>query len=172
MNKEEIIIDFSDPDEKGRWEIVNDVVMGGISQSKMVISQHGTAIFQGNLSLENYGGFASVRTYPQKFKFEGHSGLLICVKGDGKKYRLRLRTDDEFDGVAYQAGFTTTSGKWVNIHLPFSEFKPIFRGRIVHDAPKLDIQKIRRIGFMIADKQEGQFILEFEWVKAYSENNT
>lgn len=51
-----------DDDELGYWRIVNDTVMGGRSQSRFY-QQDGVGVFEGFLSLENYGGFASVRRY-------------------------------------------------------------------------------------------------------------
>jgi monofunctional biosynthetic peptidoglycan transglycosylase len=169
MTTDKLLIDFSLSNEIKRWEVVNDEVMGGISQSQMIITSNKTALFQGELSLENYGGFASVRTYPQDFQLAGYAGLILRVKGDGKRYRLRLRNDDKFEGIAYQASFMAQSGKWIDVQLPFREFVPVFRGRVVSDAPILQPDHIRRIGFMIADKQAGHFCLEIDWVKAYSD---
>jgi hypothetical protein len=166
-----LIFDFRLPGEEKKWEIMTDEVMGGISQSQMLITSKKTAIFHGKVSLENYGGFASIRTQPKDYRLDDYAGLTVRVKGDGKKYRLRLRTDDEFEGIAYQASFTTQSEKWIIVHLPFNKFRPVFRGRVVSEAPKLEAGHIRRIGFMIADKQAGPFTLEIDWVKAYTENN-
>ena len=63
-----IVIDFSMPEEMDQWGIVNDGVMGGISQSQFTITPDKTAIFQGDVSLENYGGFASVRREPKIYQ--------------------------------------------------------------------------------------------------------
>jgi monofunctional biosynthetic peptidoglycan transglycosylase len=167
-----LIFDFSSPGEEKRWEIMTDEVMGGISQSQMFTTSNKTAIFRGEVSLENYGGFASIRTHPQEYQLDSFAGISLRVKGDGKKYRLRLRTDDEFEGVAYQASFATQSEKWITVHLPFNEFVPVFRGRAVPEAPKLEARHIRRIGVMIADKQAGPFTLEIDCIKAYTENNS
>lgn len=43
------------------WIVVNDGVMGGVSRSAFVDSESGYASFQGVMSLDNNGGFASVR---------------------------------------------------------------------------------------------------------------
>ena len=45
----------------GEWIIVNDGVMGGLSSSRFTDSDSSFATFNGELSLENNGGFASVR---------------------------------------------------------------------------------------------------------------
>lgn len=164
---EKMIIDFSSPDEHNMWEVINDGVMGGVSESRVIITENKTALFQGVVSLENYGGFASMRSYTRKFKLAGFKGLMAQVKGDGKSYQLRLRVDDAYDGIAYQAHFLTEQAKWIIVRLSFDSFTPVFRGRIIKDAPELDVSRIGRIGFMIAGKQAGPFRLEIGWVKAY-----
>lgn len=168
MSGEKILIDFNSPDKGQRWEVINDVVMGGVSTSRLSITPGKTALFQGSVSLENYGGFAAIRTYPQDLQLEGFHGLMIRVRGDGNEYRVRLRTDNSYDGIAYQAHFPTNPDRWSIVHLAFSEFTPVFRGEVIAGAPALEINRIRRIGFMIADKQKGHFSLEIDWVKAYT----
>jgi monofunctional biosynthetic peptidoglycan transglycosylase len=165
---EKIIVDFSSPDEQDAWEIVNDAVMGGVSSSRISIIGNTAALFQGVVSLENYGGFASMRSRPREFELSGCKGLLVRVNGDGKSYRLRLRTDNSHEGIAYQAHFSTEQNKWITVRLAFDAFIPVFRGRVIDDAPRLEINGIQRIGFMIADKQAGPFRLEIEWIKSYT----
>jgi len=163
-----LILSFGTADEARRWAEVNDSVMGGLSQSKLVFTPSGTALFQGNVSLENYGGFASVRTYPYPYQLGGYEGMALRVRGDGHRYRLRFRIDANYDGIAYQASFDTVPDEWCVIRVPFADCKPTFRGLRVPSAPPLDSRLIQQIGFMIADKQEGFFKLEIDWVKAYS----
>ncbi|MEJ2684992.1 MAG: CIA30 family protein [Candidatus Sulfobium sp.] len=167
--KEKTIINFGDAGEKERWEPLNDVVMGGRSEGGMSVAD-GAAVFTGRVSLENSGGFASVRSLPQEFDLTGYDGLIVEVRGDGRRYRLRLKTDDDFEGFAYQATFFTDPAGWTEARLSFEEFFPVFRGRLVDGAPGLDPSRIRRVGFMIADRQEGPFRLEIREVKAYSED--
>jgi monofunctional biosynthetic peptidoglycan transglycosylase len=168
-HKEVLLHDFRGQDEAARWRKVNDVVMGGLSQSEMVFTSRDTAIFRGRVSLENYGGFASVRTTPQDYDVGGDEGLVVRVKGDGHRFRLRLRTNDRFDGPAYQVDFDTVADAWITVRAPFSAFVPTFRGRPLRDAPPLDSAQIRQIGFLIADKQAGPFQLEIDWISAYKD---
>lgn len=164
---EKTVIDFHSPGEQDNWETINDVVMGGVSESRVSVTENKTALFQGVVSLENYGGFSSMRTHPGEFDLSGYHGLIARVKGDGKDYRLRLRTDNSHDGIAYQAYFSTEKDTWITARLSFDAFIPVFRGRVIEDAPELNVSGIRRIGFMISDKQAGPFRLEIEWIKAY-----
>jgi monofunctional biosynthetic peptidoglycan transglycosylase len=167
MYSDTIIFDFHSKNTCGNWQTINDVVMGGLSNSKFVILEEGSASFNGFVSLENNGGFASVKTFPQNFYFEGYSGILLRVKGDGKNYNFRLKTDSELDGINYQLKFLTKNNKWEEIRLPFSDFAPTFRGRLISPAPVIDLKSIKQIGFLIGDKQEGKFNLQIDWIKAY-----
>lgn len=164
--KEKILFDFTSEDREADWVIVNDGVMGGLSQSNIKFTDDSTAVFSGNLSLENYGGFASTRTKPMSFELAGFSGILLRVRGDGRKYQFRIRTDDAFDGVAYRLEFETEVKKWKEIYLPFDEFRPSFRGRILSDVEPLDPSKVKQVGFLVADKRAGVFNLEIDWIKA------
>jgi hypothetical protein len=159
------IIDFSDP-APTRWAIVNDGVMGGRSESSLRLTDEGTAIFAGVLSLENNGGFASTRALLDTMDLGGFTGLAVRVKGDGRSYELRLRMEPNFDGIAYRAEFGTTQGEWTEVFLPFSAFQPSFRGRVPRGAPALDLTSIRQIGFLLGDGVEGPFELEIAWIRA------
>ena len=161
------VIDFASPKSGARWRIVNDGVMGGLSQSQMSVTTEQTGVFQGTVSLENNGGFASVRTEPADFGLAPSKGLELRVRGDGKRYQLRLRTDRDWDGIAYRATFDTADGEWTTIRLDFRDCIPSYRGRPVPSAPVLDPARIRQIGFLISDKQEGSFRLEVGSIKAY-----
>jgi hypothetical protein len=160
-----LVVDFARA-QPSSWRAVNDGVMGGLSQSQLRGNDAGTAVFTGVVSLENNGGFASVRTLLEEVDLSECDGLAVRVRGDGKRYRLRLRNVDRFDGIAYQATFDTASDVWQVVEIPFASFLPTYRGHMPRDAPPLDISKIRQIGFMIADKQEGGFRLEIAWVRA------
>jgi monofunctional biosynthetic peptidoglycan transglycosylase len=151
------VVDFSK--ETSTWQPVNDPVMGGLSSSRLSISSERTGVFEGKVSLANDGGFASVRTSVD-LDLSGCRELVLRVRGDGHRYRIRLRTDDAFDGIAYQAGFPTRGEAWETIVVPLTQFAPSFRGHAVPDAPPLDLASIRQIGLMIADRQAGPFRLE------------
>ena len=147
------------------WAIVNDGVMGGLSSSEFVDSGAGFAVFQGELSLENNGGFASVRGLVPSGAMEQHSGLALRVRGDGRIYQVRLRTNRRFDGVAYMSEFQTRAGAWQTIEIPFSEFEATYRGMKPRGAPGLVPGEIRQLGLLIGDKVEGAFRLDVEWIR-------
>lgn len=156
---------YMDARSAADWMIVNDGVMGGLSSSEFVDSGDGHATFRGVLSLDNNGGFASVRGLVQPGAMEGRDALELRVRGDGRTYQIRLRTDRRFDGIAYKAEFVTIDGEWTTIVVPFSDFEATWRGRTPRGAPPLDPAAVRQIGFLIGDKVEGPFRLDVEWVR-------
>ena len=148
------------------WRNVDDVVMGGLSRSNMEVDEAGRACFTGVVSLERNGGFASVRSVPEVHDFRDCDRFRLRVMGDGRKYSFRVRNDERFDGVVYSSGFDTVAGEWMEIDLPFSGFRPLFRGDVVHGAPPMDPGNVAQIGLLISSKQEGAFRLQIDWIKA------
>jgi hypothetical protein len=163
-----MLIEFTDAEEIPRWTVINDAVMGGISQSRFELLPAGTALFSGQLSLENNGGFASIRRRSSKYNLDACSGIILKVQGDGRTYQFRVKTDDQYDGVAYRTLFPSNARQWQTIALPFAGFSASFRGKTVPGAPVLRPEQIRQIGFLLADKQAGPFRLEIAWIKSFS----
>jgi len=153
------LLDFDDEADAALWRPVDDVVMGGISSSTFEPAEPGIARFRGNVSLENFGGFASVRTSPRDWDTAGATAFLLRVSGDGKTYKFTVRTSDAFDGIQYQARFAAPAGAWTDVRLPVDAFVATFRGRRVPFAPSLDAAKVRALGLMVSDKQAGPFAL-------------
>ena len=77
--------------------IVNDGVVGEVSESHLSQGSDGTLLFQGNVSIDFRGGFASVRSVFKSFNVHNFDGILIFVKGDGQTYQHRLRQEEQFD---------------------------------------------------------------------------
>jgi NADH dehydrogenase [ubiquinone] 1 alpha subcomplex assembly factor 1 len=159
-----LLVDFTDPAHVAAWEPVNDAVMGGVSSGALLACPGGAA-FSGHVSLEHGGGFASVRTGPRCWPTAGAVALRLTARGDGRRYKLTLRADDRFDGIQYQAGFVAAAD-WRPVLLPLADFVASFRGRPQPAALPLEATKIRTLGLMIGDRQEGPFRLEVARLEA------
>ena len=146
------------------WSIVDDGVMGGRSQGRFSIDKNSVANFRGYLSLENNGGFSSVRAYIPT-NMIGLSSILLRVKGDGRKYNFRIRTNEN-SWVSYTHSFETVKDEWVEIELDAADFYPTYRGYLVRNVPNLSDLYMREIGIMLSDKKPGQFELEIDWIVA------
>ncbi len=160
----ERLLDFRDEGATSVWRSVDDVVMGGQSHSALLPYAPGVASFAGVVSLEQGGGFASVRTEPQRWGTAHARAFVLRCRGDGHHYKFTARVDDGFDGVQYQARFAPPRGEWMEVELPVAGFVASFRGRHIADAGPLEPGRIRQLGLMISDKQAGSFELLLEWV--------
>jgi NADH dehydrogenase [ubiquinone] 1 alpha subcomplex assembly factor 1 len=139
---------------------IDDRVMGGRSASRLRHDPAGNAVFEGEVSLAEGGGFASVRSRPLPLGDAQAVNCRIEVLGDGKRYKLNLRTDDLFDGVTYQAPFEPVPGEWSVLLLPLVSFVPTWRGRPVEGVSALRPQSLRQLGLTIGDRQAGAFALK------------
>jgi NADH dehydrogenase [ubiquinone] 1 alpha subcomplex assembly factor 1 len=157
---------FDAPDAIAGWSAVDDRVMGGCSHSALRQAGAGFASFSGQVSLAQGGGFASVRSAPQDLGAPGAGAYSLDVRGDGKRYKLALRTDDALDGISWQASFVAPAGAFAMIRLPVSAFVATFRGRAFASAPPLDPARVRQVGLVIADGQAGPFELELRVIRA------
>src|SRR4051794_29229224 len=79
------VYDFQTTANAAAWQVVNDDVMGGVSNSSFCLT-NGVALFRGKVSLENNGGFASVRSLPARHDLAGGNTFVVRVRGDGRRY--------------------------------------------------------------------------------------
>jgi monofunctional biosynthetic peptidoglycan transglycosylase len=160
------LFDFEATTKPRSWQIVNDDVMGGVSTAQFQFGTNGVAVFSGVVSLENNGGFASVRSSPGRPNLDGCEAFVLRVRGDGRRYKLTVRTDSGFDAPLYQAAFSTKRDTWEELRLACKDFVPTFRGRVLTDVPPLDPRRIVSMGFLISDQQAGPFRLEIRSIQA------
>lgn len=143
------------------WRGVNDDVMGGISNSTMVLNQEGNGHFSGHVSLANNGGFASVQLNTNISLDDTNKHILIRVKGDGKRYEFRLKGKiSQYESYVSQF---ETSGEWEIIKLAIRDFYPQFRGQKLN-IPNFNFKNIEQISFMITNKKEEDFNLLIDWI--------
>jgi len=142
-----------------QWQVVNDVVMGGCSQAKFIINKEGFGEFTGHVSLENNGGFSSVKYSLSLIDVENYSKISIKLKGDTHRYQLRLKSNIT-DRHSYVSYFETT-GNWQDIEMDLMEFYPTYRGRPLQ-LSKYPGKLLEEIGFLIANKESQDFKLEIE----------
>jgi len=144
------------------WKVVDDVVMGGVSKSEMKLDDHGFGVFQGQVSLKNNGGFASVHFQTGQLDVSKFTGIKLRLRGDGKRYQFRLKSDVNHDYAFVH--FFNTSGEWQVLEMPLSEFVPRYRGKPM-DLPKFNRPKLEQIAFLIANRSEERFRLTIDRIE-------
>jgi monofunctional biosynthetic peptidoglycan transglycosylase len=153
-------MDFTKPKTMGDCWIVNDGVMGGVSQSALRQDAQGM-FFEGVVSLENNGGFASMRSMVQ---FPPGTQLLeLVAKGDGKQYKLVLRTALA-PRVNYAADFIAEP-IWQTHQFNLNQFKPTFRGQAIN-APALSFADVIEVGILISNSQAGRFAIQLKTLQS------
>ncbi|MEM6722045.1 MAG: CIA30 family protein [Bacteroidota bacterium] len=155
------LFDFSKTSKLSNWYVVNDGVMGGISQSKFSLNGQGNGLFEGNVSLENNGGFCSLRYAIGNIDITGKTTVVIRLKGDGKQYKFRLKRNSA-DYYTYTTNFKT-SGDWETIEIPLNSLYPTFRGRRLNIG-NFSANYIEELGFLIANKKKEAFQLELDYI--------
>jgi uncharacterized surface protein with fasciclin (FAS1) repeats len=153
------IFEFNDAAEAGLFRALNDTVMGGRSNSRMEAGAE-TAVFTGTTSLENRGGFASVRAPIVPGSLAGATAIGLRVRGDGRTYRLTVQQNR----AMYDIEFPTAAGKWIEVDLPFSKLRRNIRGYRPNTKPPKP-GDVSGIGILIGDKKAGPFRLEIDWIR-------
>jgi monofunctional biosynthetic peptidoglycan transglycosylase len=156
---------FVSPDAAAVWQAVNDGVMGGVSDGRFRITERQTLEFYGTLSLENNGGFASVRSRPRTLGLQTGDTLVARVRGDGREYQLNLYTADRMMAFSYRAPVKTRTGEWLEVRIPLDAFEATSFGRVIRGAGPVDPRSVTAVGFLLAEKTPGPFLLEVAWIK-------
>lgn len=159
MPTKNIIFDFQAKSNLKDWIIVNDNVMGGVSNSNIKLNSNGHGVFYGTVSLENNGGFASVHYEFPKIEVNTKSKIILIVKGDSTKYQLRIK-DNKQKFYSYSTSFIT-NGDWQEIRINLKDMFPQFRGRTLNQ-PNFEHSSIEKIAILIGNKEAEQFSLEID----------
>jgi hypothetical protein len=157
-----MVYDFNAETELKDWQIVNDGVMGGLSTSELSLTEEGHGLFVGEVRLEYNGGFASVRYSMNETATHPDQKVRLLVKGDGKKYQLRVRHDAN-TYYSYVHYFETT-GEWETIEIPLSEMYPTFRGRKL-DIPNFNHNQIVEVAILIGNKKQEKFSVLIDYIE-------
>lgn len=157
-----LIYNFNKNASASDWKILDDVVMGGQSSGQFSLDADGHGVFEGTVSLENNGGFSSVRHQFDKIAVTKTSKVLLRLKGDGKDYQFRIK-DRNGNYFSYITTFKT-SGEWETVEIKLAELYPSFRGRKLN-LPNFESDSFEEIVFLIGNKKNESFKLVLDKVE-------
>ena len=161
------------------WGPLDDVVMGGVSKSNLTPGEKFTGQWTGFVTSANNGGFAGIRTKLMKpaLDVSGCRGLILRIQGDGNRYKLILRDDEEWNGVAWSLSFDTTADKVTEVRIPFASLIPTrFARTVALTAPfnlksltavQLTLSKFEYDGGLNPKFKEGPFSLNLESIRTF-----
>ncbi|WP_420595880.1 CIA30 family protein [Deinococcus sp.] len=144
------------------WYLRNDTVMGGVSSSRLRVSD-GVLTFSGQVRLENNGGFSGIRSAASRYDLSGFKNVVLRVRGDGKRYALQLGNSNR-SGVTYRNEFNTVAGRWIEVRVPLASLRPVRSGEPFRGAA-LDLRRVVFFGLVIGNGRAEQFALEVDWIR-------
>ena len=154
--KSGVLYDFHIDSSLRGWNVVDDGVMGGRSLGNLSLNEDGHGLFNGYVSLRNYGGFSSIRCDIKKKDISDFSFLILKVRGDNRYYQFRLRSS-YYDRHVYVKEFYAKSD-WQEIKIPLNSMRPQFRGMKLN-MENFSGNSIVEFGILIGNKVEEDFVL-------------
>ncbi len=141
------------------WNLVNDTVMGGRSSAQASFTKNKHLKWFGNLSLENNGGFVSIRSEYLNLDWSDFDGVEVVVEGAGRDIQVSLqRRDRMVRAGGYRALVPTSEQGDTRVFIPFSAFQLKRFGRAIQGPPlRSGLKNIAQMGLLMADKREGPF---------------
>ena len=157
----DMIFEFKKDSNLGKWQVVDDVVMGGRSNGTLELNENGNGVFKGDVSIENNGGFSSIQLRLEAKKTDEKAAISLRLKGDGSDFQFRIKASTR-DRHSYIYNFKT-SGDWETISIPLSDMSPSFRGYSLQ-IPNFNHNKIEQIGVLKSSKENNTFKLEIKHI--------
>ncbi|MGA1622154.1 MAG: CIA30 family protein [Synechocystis sp.] len=178
--KERMLVDFKDQNSpRLQWYSVDDGVMGGVSNSQWRLLGD-RALFTGNVSTANNGGFASVRSpnFEPPLDLAGAEGIQLRIQGDGKRYKFIARNENQWDGLSYCYSFDTFNNRPQTVRIPFNQLIPVFRAKTVPEKGLFNPSQVSSFQLMHSKFEydgglnpsfsPGLFGLEIEAIQTYA----
>ncbi|OJJ20789.1 hypothetical protein BKI52_09400 [marine bacterium AO1-C] len=158
-------LDFGKKKFGSDWLIINDGVMGGLSQGEVAFTNN-SVIFKGRVSLENNGGFSSFRSPYGSIDLSKFTSVKMRVRTNGSKFGFTLSTDTRFYIPNYKKVFSTEAGQWKTFTFQLRDFDQYRIGRATgNKIPEEYLSKIIRMGFITNFKAEKDFSLEIDYLE-------
>ncbi|UJP64203.1 CIA30 family protein [Mongoliitalea daihaiensis] len=163
-----LLFDFGEGKIFGRWVIINDGVMGGMSDSNARLEKN-AVVFYGHVSLENNGGFVSLRSPMGKYDLSSFSYCEMRFKSPSyRNFEILLERETAFYLPKFRKKFLAVSDDWEVVTFLLTDFEISRMGETTQKGIALsELQHIQRLGIILADKQEGDFELVIDYIKFF-----
>ena len=161
---EPLTIDFG-KDKTDAWFSVNDGVMGGRSQGVTSYTEN-SLFFEGSVSFENNGGFASIRSDYEVMDLSSFETVTVRYRCKGQSLALNFNYYQRWWYPNYKAELPDTDWKWETLTLPLNKLKEYRIGeRTGNKISTEKLERIIRLGLMTNDKKEGPFEAEVDFIR-------
>ena len=160
----EMKIDFGKDKAGSDWVVINDGVMGGKSNGSMHLKEN-SLVFKGDVSTANNGGFSTIRSRFRSFDLSGYSVVSVRYKSEGHSFSMTLEDSKPFNTPYYKAEMPGEKDQWQTAKMSLFDFAEYILGRKTGNELTEDkLDKIIRLGFINAEKKDGEFSLEIDYI--------
>ena len=150
------------------WYPVNDTVMGGVSQGE-VIYEADSMVFEGYVSTDSNGGFASVRSPDDTLDLSGYDDLYIRMKSEGQPFSLVLSHNEVWYEGQFRYDIVDATDEWQTFVFPLENFQlyefnggyPTATGEWMQPADRTEIFHLELMSKLFED---GDFRLEVDYI--------
>ena len=157
-----------------RWVVVNDGVMGGLSEGSAEFDD-GVLTFSGFINT-NGGGFSLVRssrTQDVGTLAEGLTGaefLVIRARSSIDRSFVLIVEDEASSGTSlmYFTNIALEGSEWVDTIVPLTDLEGRFFGNPAPDVPPVNVDETVSFGIILADGVDGDFEIEVDHIDACS----
>lgn len=157
-----LIIDFGKTQQD--WQVVNDTVMGGQSQSQVKYTEH-SAVFKGTVSLENNGGFASFRSPYGEWDLTKYKTLSIHYRSTGFDMAWTMKDQKPYYEPSFRGELPNTQGAWKTVEFQLRNLEAYQLGKpLGYQLSNQQLKNIIRLGFITNEKRAGNFELEIDLI--------
>ncbi len=162
-----LVIDFGSKGKESNWFVLNDGVMGGRSGGEVIFGDN-SFTFSGEVSLENNGGFASIRSPFLTYKLQQYKQVEIRYRATGMQFALTMANSKRWYNPNYKFNLAQTQGQWKTAVILLLDFKQYQVGRETgYTIATETLNQIIRLGFISNEKRAGEFELEVDYIKFY-----
>ena len=144
------------------WFVVLDGVMGGLSTG-VLEKKENSFVLSGEVSLENNGGFASLRTPYTTFNLSDYNTVTIRYRSTGQDFAFTLNKYRRFWYPNYKTNLPITNDQWAEVTYALRDFEKYRLGRKLSGHPNNDdLAQIIRLGFISNTKAATSYTFEVD----------
>lgn len=164
-SEESLKFDFGKDKAGANWGAINDGVMGGLSKGVAYMTES-TLGLTGSISLENNGGFSSLKSPYQSFDLSKIEKVKIRYRSKGQVVSVTIEDGKRFYEPYFKLKLKETKGEWKVLETNISSFKEYSLGRETSRKILREyLAKVKRIGFITNSKKEGEFDFEVDYLE-------
>ncbi|XP_037550569.1 complex I intermediate-associated protein 30, mitochondrial [Nematolebias whitei] len=183
LEQNRVLWEFRGPESLQEWIFSSDEVIGGQSRVYLKLGKNNTCFLYGTLCSvppndgeTDYSGYCTLRSRQRlgwldrkkHFDLSSFNTLHLRIRGDGHQWMIIINSETYFshhkDDLYVYFLYTRGGPYWQDVKIPFSKFFLTHKGRIQDRQHPLALDKINTIGFTLADKADGPFQLEIDFI--------